>query len=147
MFPQVQHKQISIASSAIQSLSLCVKTFLLSLAYQLSHPRENIILSEERIGDSPLLPTLSTPPGLEFSLVELSLRPYCLFLITASTKPYQLNVLIYSFNHTRGVYLPLTNYTGFHNCSFSEQPWVRLILTLRILQHALIEKYFAHNES
>jgi hypothetical protein len=146
MFPQVQHKQISIVSSAIESLSLCV-TFLFSLAYQLSHPRENIILSEERIGDSPLLPTLSTPPGLEFNLVELSLRPYCIFLITTSTKPYQLNVLIYSFNHTWGVYLPLTNYTGFHNCSFSKQPWVRLILTLRILQHALIEKYFAHNES
>ena len=65
-----------------------------------------------------------------FSPVELSLRSPYLSLITASTKPHQLNILVYSFNHTQGIYLPLTNYTGFHNCSFSEQPWLGLTLTL-----------------
>jgi hypothetical protein len=95
-----------------------VSKHLLLLVNQLSHPRENIILNKEELRTLPFFQLFLHRLGL-FSPVELSLRPHCLFLIMASTKPNQLNVLIYSFNHTQRVYLPFTNYTGFHNCSFN----------------------------
>ena len=95
-----------------------VSKHLLLLVNQCSHSRENIILSKEELRTIPFFQLFLHRLGL-FSPVKLSLRPQCLFLILASTKPIQLNILIYSFNHTQGVYFPFTNYIGFHNYSFN----------------------------
>ena len=95
-----------------------VSKLLLLLVNKFSHSRENIILSKKELRTLPFFQLFLHHLGL-FSPVELSLRPQCLFLIMSSTNPNQLNVLIYSFNHTQGVYLPFTNYIGFHNFSFN----------------------------
>jgi len=122
---------------SITTIIIMVSKHFRSSMYWLSHPLKAWCIVKERIEGSPLLPILSTLPGdfqpsQVISKVSLPFLNH-IFNQAVSIKRTHLFSYLYS-----GVYWPLTNQTGFHNCPFSEQPWFRPILTLRILQHALV---------
>ena len=113
-----------------------VKAFSFINVLAFSSPK-SVMHNQRRIEASPLLPILSTSPG-DFQPSQVISKVSLPFLNhnfnqAVSIKRTHLFSYFYS-----GVYWPLTNQTGFHNCPFSEQPWFRPILTLRILQHALV---------
>ena len=129
-------QQFSIAFIALQPSLLWCQIICVHQCTSFLIP-QNVMHSKERIEGSPLLPILSTSPGTfqPSQVISKVSLPFLNNNFNQAVSVKRTHLFIQSYS---GVYWPLTNHIGFHSCSFSEQPWVRLILTLRILQHVLL---------